>query len=449
MKKRYSVFASVLAASFLMPATAFAANPTISIERQTGSNEAYVYLSGVSEDVTSVELTLLPKQNAANVHFTGAEDTAYSFHSEKNGTYTIYVDSYTPLEIDNNRILLGNLVLENTDTFSGASKLIVLDTQDIATTYTDISIQDNVVVEKPGNNNNNNDDDDDTDHTDNGTTQKPSGGGSSSRSQNNQTSKPNTNAGKPTIVGDQTNGSIVVGEDGSVSIHPHPGYQVKDVLVNGVSQGAVLQLLNLKADDTVEVIFAATEQTNEIDATKPTKFTDVPTTQWYAQPVSYVTQRGLFSGVSETEFAPMQNMTRGMLVSVLYRLDGANDQTKSTFADVAEDAWYSNAVGWAHHNQLVSGISETEFAPNTPITREQAAVMLARYLQYTGVSLQSSNTAFADDAEISAYAKESVGAMQQAGLLSGDDTGNFRPKAEITRAEISSIFMRLCQKYGI
>ena len=89
MKKRYSVFASVLAASFLMPATAFAANPTISIERQTGSNEAYVYLSGVSEDVTSVVLTLLPKQNAANVHFTGAEDTAYSFHSEKNGTYTI------------------------------------------------------------------------------------------------------------------------------------------------------------------------------------------------------------------------------------------------------------------------------------------------------------------------------------------------------------------------
>lgn len=448
MKKRYSVFASVLAASFLMPATAFAANPTISIERQTDSNEAYVYLSGISEDITSVEVTLLPKQSASNVHFTGADDTAYSFHSEKNGAYTIYVDSYTPLEIDNDRILLGNLVLENTNTFSGASKLIVLDTQDIATTYTNVSIQDNVVVDKPGNNGNL---DDDTDDTENDTNQKPSNGGSSSSgsSQSNQTSKPVTNSGKPTIVGDQTNGSIVVGEDGSVSIHPHPGYQVKDVFVNGISQGAVLQLLNLKSDDTIEVVFAAIEQTNQIDVTKPTKFTDVPTTQWYAQPVSYVTQRGLFSGISETEFAPMQNMTRGMLVSVLYRLDGANDQTQSTFTDVAENAWYSNAVGWAHSNQLVSGVSETEFAPNTPITREQAAVMLARYLKYKGVSLENSNAVFADDTKISAYAKESVGAMQKAGLLSGDDAGNFNPKAEITRAEISSIFMRLCQKYDI
>lgn len=444
------VFASVLAASILMPAMAFAANPSISIERQTGSNEAYVYLSGVAEDITSVELTLQPKQSAGNIHFTGADDTAYSFHQEKNGLYTIYVDAYTPLEKNNDRILLGNLVLENTNTFSGTSKLIVLDEKDVATTYTNVSVQDNAVIGKPGNTNQ---DDDDTTGTENNTNQKPSSGSSGSSgssSQNNSANSGNTtNQGKPSIVGDQTNGGVVVGEDGSVTIHPHTGYEVKDVLVNGVSQGAVLQLLNLKASDTVEVIFTAIGQTNTIDSTKPTQFTDVPTTQWYAQPVSYVTQRGLFSGVSETEFAPMDNMTRAMLVSVLYRLDGANAQQKSVFADVAEDAWYAHAVGWAHTNQLVSGISATEFAPNTPITREQAAVMLARYLKYAGVSLESSNASFVDDAQISAYAKESVGAMQQAGLLSGDDAGNFRPKAEITRAEISSIFMRLCQKYDI
>lgn len=459
MKKRYSVFASVLAASLLMPATAFAANPIIEIERQTGSNEAYVYLSGIDTDITSVEITLQPKQGASNIHFTGAEDTTYHFHSEKNGLYTIYVDAYTPLEKNNDRILLGNFVLDNMDTFSGASKLIVLDENENATTYTNVSLQDNVVLEKPGNGNNNNHTDDDTDDTENNTNQKPSGsggssgnGGNSQNSQNNQsnqTSNSVSNTGKPTIVGNQINGSIIVGEDGSVSIHPHAGYQVQDVLVNGISQGAVLQLLNLKADDQVEVIFAAVQQSNEIDATLPTKFIDVPITQWYAQPVSYVTQRGLFSGISETEFAPMHNMTRAMLVSVLYRLEGAKDQTKSTFTDVVEDAWYANAVGWAHTNQLVSGISETEFAPNTPITREQAAVMLARYLKYAGVSLENSNTSFVDNAEISAYAKESVGAMQQAGLLSGDDMGNFRPKAEITRAEISSIFTRLCQRYGI
>ena len=85
------------------------------------------------------------------------------------------------------------------------------------------------------------------------------------------------------------------------------------------------------------------------------------------------------------------------------------------------------AVSWAYTNNLVSGVSDTSFAPNTPITREQAAVMLARYLKFSGVALESGTPDFQDTASISGYAKESVGAMQKAGLLSGDNEGNFRP----------------------
>ena len=195
----------------------------------------------------------------------------------------------------------------------------------------------------------------------------------------------------------------------------------------------------------VEVIFAAVQQ----PSTGSTNFSDVPANQWYASAVSYVTQRGLFSGVSETQFAPSQSMTRGMLVSVLYRFNGTSHTGSSPFADVSSNAWYGNAVSWAYANNLVSGVSDTSFAPNTPITREQAAVMLARYLKFSGVALESGTPDFQDTASISGYAKESVGAMQKAGLLSGDNGGNFRPDAQITRAEIASIFMRLCQKYGI
>lgn len=142
-------------------------------------------------------------------------------------------------------------------------------------------------------------------------------------------------------------------------------------------------------------------------------------------------------------------MTRGMLVSVLYRFNGTSHTGSSPFADVSSDAWYGNAVSLAYTNNLVSGVSDTSFAPNTPITREQAAVMLARYLKFSGVALENGTPDFQDTASISRYAKESVGAMQKAGLLSGDNEGNFRPDAQITCAEIASIFMRLCQKYGI
>ena len=238
---------------------------------------------------------------------------------------------------------------------------------------------------------------------------------------------------------------IIANNDGSVSIQPHDGYEVRDVLVNGVSQGPEQQLLHLKSTDVVEVIFAAVQQ----PSTGSTNFSDVPANQRYAPAVSYVTQRGLFSGVSETQFAPSQSMTRGMLVSVLYRFNGTSHTGSSPFADVSSDAWYGTAVSWAYANNLVSGVSDTSFAPNTPITREQAAVMLARYLKFSSVALENGTPDFQDTASISGYAKESVGAMQKAGLLSGDNEGNFRPDAQITRPEIASIFMRLCQKYGI
>lgn len=461
MKKKYTLWAGALVASLLMSTTAFAAGPSVIIQRDNESNNARLYLTGVSENTTSVEISLKSKQDLENVHFLGAEDLAYSYHTEKDGVLTIYADSLSVLESQNNQIYLGNLTLPEDVSFTGVSKLITLNSKDAATSYTQVSLEDDG-SDNSGDNGAGGDNGTGGDNGDNGSNGggsssggsssggsssggSSSSGSSSGGSSSSSSSSSNTTTGRPVIKGDQTNGMIIASNDGSVSIQPHDGYEVRDVLVNGVSQGAVQQLLHLKSTDVVEVIFAAVQQ----PSTGSTNFSDVPANQWYAPAVSYVTQRGLFSGVSETQFAPSQSMTRGMLVSVLYRFNGTSHTGSSPFADVSSNAWYGNAVSWAYTNNLVSGVSDTSFAPNTPITREQAAVMLARYLKFSGVALESGTPDFQDTASISGYAKESVGAMQKAGLLSGDNVGNFRPNAQITRAEIASIFMRLCQKYGI
>ncbi len=442
MKKKYTLWAGALVASLLMSTTAFAAGPSVIIQRDNDSNNARLYLTGVSEDTTSVEISLKSKQNLENAHFLGSEDLAYSHHTEKDGVLTIYADSLSVLESQNNQIYLGNLTLPDGVSFTGVSKLITLNSKDAATSYTQVSLEDDG-SDNSGDNGAGGDNGDNGTGGDNG--DNGSNGGGSNGGGSNGGGSNSTTTGRPVIKGDQTNGMIIANNDGSVSIQPHDGYEVRDVLVNGVSQGPLQQLLHLKSTDVVEVIFAAVQQ----PSTGSANFSDVPANQWYAPAVSYVTQRGLFSGVSETQFAPSQSMTRGMLVSVLYRFNGTSHTGSSPFADVSNNAWYGNAVSWAYANNLVSGVSDTSFAPNTPITREQAAVMLARYLKFSGVALENGTPDFQDTASISGYAKESVGAMQKAGLLSGDNEGNFRPDAQITRAEIASIFMRLCQKYGI
>ena len=458
MKKKYTLWAGALVASLLMSTTAFAAGPSVIIQRDNDSNNARLYLTGVSEDTTSVEISLKSKQNLENAHFLGSEDLAYSHHTEKDGVLTIYADSLSVLESQNNQIYLGNLTLPDGVSFTGVSKLITLNSKDAATSYTQVSLEDDGSDNSGGNgtggDNGSNGGGSNGGGSNGGGSNgggsngggSSSGGSSSGSSSSSSSSSSNsTTTGRPVIKGDQTNGMIIANNDGSVSIQPHDGYEVRDVLVNGVSQGPVQQLLHLKSTDVVEVIFAAVQQ----PSTGSTNFSDVPANQWYAPAVSYVTQRGLFSGVSETQFAPSQSMTRGMLVSVLYRFNGTSHTGSSPFADVSSDARYGNAVSWAYANNLVSVVSDTSFATNTPITREQAAVMLARYLKFSSVALENGTPDFQDTASISGYAKESVGAMQKAGLLSGDNAGNFRPDAQITRPEIASIFMRLCQKYGI
>ncbi len=149
------------------------------------------------------------------------------------------------------------------------------------------------------------------------------------------------------------------------------------------------------------------------------RFEDVAKQDWYYYSVQAAAQDGLFLGTSETEFSPNAAATRAMLPTVLHRMAGSPAVTGSSqFADVAADAWYAEAVVWARENKVVNGISDTEFAPDRAITREELVTMLYRYAQQFGevTSNPAALDAFADAASVSDYAKEATAWAAQSGV---------------------------------
>ena len=179
-------------------------------------------------------------------------------------------------------------------------------------------------------------------------------------------------------------------------------------------------------------------------------FTD--TEHWAKNYIEYSVEQGYFFGTSDTEFSPDDPMTRGMFVAVLARYaekqGGINleDYKLTPFYDIAIEAYYTKAVLWAYENDIVKGITEYKFEPNSPITREQAATIFTRYLNlgedlpldYEGVYL--------DYSLISPWARNGVAAASSADLFVGDNNNNFRPQDPITRAEMCVLMARLDNK---
>lgn len=179
-------------------------------------------------------------------------------------------------------------------------------------------------------------------------------------------------------------------------------------------------------------------------------YQDVTTGDWYYEAVQYVTEKGLMNGVSTDLFASGTNVTRGMMVTLLYRMENSPAvAAASAFEDVAAGMYYSDAVAWASANGIVNGYSATSFAPNASITREQLAAMLYRYAQYKGYDVSvGENTnilSYDDAAEISAYAVPAVQWACGAGLLNGRTAATIVPNGTANRAEAATILMRFME----
>jgi len=177
-------------------------------------------------------------------------------------------------------------------------------------------------------------------------------------------------------------------------------------------------------------------------------FDDVAPGAWYYSDVMFVARNGLMNGtsVSPMLFSPSLPTTRGMIVTILYRLSDSPDATSlhNPFSDVATGTWYYDAVKWAAINSVVSGYGGGKFGPTDNITREQLATMLSNYAAFAGLDLPSAKEyqAFADEASISGYAKGTVEQLFKAGVIAGKPGNIFDPRGNATRAEVASMLAR-------
>lgn len=180
------------------------------------------------------------------------------------------------------------------------------------------------------------------------------------------------------------------------------------------------------------------------------RFTDVPNNAWYKSAVTYATENNLFSGNGDGTFDPNGSMTRGMFVTVLSKVAGANVSSApdAGFQDVP-NAWYTDFVNWAYNKGYVAGTSATTFEPNTAITRQQIAVILRNYIQKENITLSPAAngvSSFKDMGKVASWARTAVDTIRSLGLMSGDEEGNFNPTQRLTRAEAASVFMKFDMK---
>ncbi|MBR7034103.1 MAG: S-layer homology domain-containing protein [Clostridia bacterium] len=176
-----------------------------------------------------------------------------------------------------------------------------------------------------------------------------------------------------------------------------------------------------------------------------TGFSDVADSRWSASAIKYAVDNGYMNGVGDGKFDPTGALTRGMVATVLWRREGAPAPTApSGFVDVPAGAWYADAVAWAKQTGVVQGMTETTFAPNGFITREQLATMLFRFSSSAPVSVpeRADLTPFADDEKTSGWAKESLEWAVEAGLINGTDGNRLAPSGNATREQFATIIER-------
>ena len=258
------------------------------------------------------------------------------------------------------------------------------------------------------------------------------------------------------------NGSISVspsraerGDTVTITIGPDEGYELDSLTVRDSSGDRIS--VERQSDTrytfempsgrvTVDATFTEVVETPETPD-QIGSFTDVDTDDWFADAVQYMLDNGMMNGVTDTTFGPGTTTTRGMIVTILYRLEGEPDTTASSFTDVASGMYYADAVAWAQANSIVTGITETIFAPDQAITREQMAAILYRYAQYKGYDVTASNdlSSYTDASRISAYATAAMQWANAEGLITGNTSTTINPTGNATRAEVATILMRFCE----
>lgn len=275
--------------------------------------------------------------------------------------------------------------------------------------------------------------------------EKSSGGNSGSGTSNKVT------------VDDADNGSVSVspekakkGQTVTVTPDPDEGYELDDLTVTDKNGKSIPVKKN--SDGTYSFTMPdgpVTVTPSFREANCPSKpYKDVDTSKWYHEAVDYAIANGLMNGVSSTAFAPDGTLSRAMLVTILYRLEGQPAAAgENPFDDVADGTWYTDAVIWANANGIVKGFGDGTFLPDANITREQMAAIIYRYAQFKGydVSKTTDISGYNDASSVSDWALDAMKWANATGLITGRSAKTLAPEGNTTRAEAAAILMRFIE----
>ena len=239
----------------------------------------------------------------------------------------------------------------------------------------------------------------------------------------------------------------------TITLSPDKGYKLDKLTV---TDGSGKTVSTVKKSDTVytftmpaSAVKVGVSYVKATETPSETNFNDVSANDWFASAVDYVTGKGMMNGTADNTFSPKANTTRGMVVTVLYRLENQPSTSAASFTDVASGAYYANAVAWANANGIVSGYGSGKFGPNDKVTREQLAAILYRYAQYKKYDVsvgEDTNILSYDDAQsISSYAIPAIQWACGAGVVTGKSGSKLDPKGNATRAEVAAMLMRFCE----
>ena len=262
-------------------------------------------------------------------------------------------------------------------------------------------------------------------------------------------------------------GKVFVSKNSSRTfiIEPYKGYEISDIIVNGKSLGILdsYTFKNIVVNGSIEAVFKKATEKPDKEEQKQNKqeeqkktdtkdklewkgFIDISQTDWFCEGVKFVYENGLMFGTSEAYFSPYEDVSRAMIVTVLWRLEGKPEANEDNiFADITGDDYYYTAVLWANENGIAVGYENGVFMPNAAVTREQMAAILYRYAQYKGSPVSSINNlnGFSDKEQISDYAVNAVDWAVENGIMNGSGDGKIDPKGNATRAQVSVILKNM------
>lgn len=262
------------------------------------------------------------------------------------------------------------------------------------------------------------------------------------------------------------NGTVTVspksaskGDTVTITVDPDEGYVLDELTVTD-SKGEKVELTKVsdtkytftmpRSRVTIEATFVEDPDYVEPDPSTSVAdiFDDIQPGAWYEDAVQFAYDEGIMTGTSKTTFEPNTTTTRGMIVSILHRLEGNPVVTEEAFSDVSADDWYGKAVAWASSEGIVGGYGDGTFQPNKAITREEMASILYRYAQYKDqdVSARADLTKYTDADQVGAWAEEVMQWANAEGLINGMTEDTLVPQGNATRAQVAAMFQRYLNK---